>query len=104
MAKGIGTSSGLPFLQNIAQNPATVAMKNPITGKIAQMAAPVSKWGEVGKMLGENLGGSTPQRPAAASLPPIDTSTSVQRGRTYQAPQKKDQTRTLLEELARMAK
>lgn len=105
LAKGVagGAAEGAG-LGKIFQ-PAQVAMKNPITGAMSRVAEPTSTWGQVGEMIGKRAATSTPVgRPGSTPLPSIPTSSSVQRGRAYQAPQKKDRTQTLLEELARMAK
>jgi hypothetical protein len=116
VAKGIGSVAGglgKGFLGGAGEaaglgqivKPATMAMKNPVTGVISQVAEPSSIWNKIGSALGEQAmkgGGSAPSSPALPSLPSTDTSTSVSQSRGYQPPQKKQaELERLLRELAR---
>ena len=116
VAKGVGAAAsglGKGFLSGAGQaaglgeilKPATMAMKNPLTGVISQIAAPAttSVWSKVGATLGKGavsgMGGGV-STPSSLSLP--SPSTEVSQSRGYQPPQKKQaELERLLRELAR---
>lgn len=100
LVSGAGEAAGLGQIFK----PATMAMKNPLTGVTSQVAAPSSTWNKIGMALGERAvsgGGATPSSP---SISPPSYGTSVTQGKPYQGAKKGENYDTLLQRLEELAR